>query len=61
MIWCSCGELIAEDLGEGYLVMKDEGRRWMRRRADRVSCPNCNTTFDFRELSGLVSAQARPA
>lgn len=61
MIWCSCGELIAEKLGDGFLVTKDDQKRWMRRRADRFPCPNCATIFDLGELTQRVSAQERPA
>lgn len=61
MIWCSCGELIAEEVGDGFLVINRDEKRWMRRRADRIRCPSCAAIFDLGELTQLVSAQERPA
>ena len=54
MIWCSCGELIIDEIGDGFVITPKADRKWLRRRSDYFQCPHCERRFVFEDLKQLT-------
>jgi hypothetical protein len=52
-IWCSCGQLILSEIGDGFVVTPDRRQVWMRRRTDAFKCDGCGHRYDFFDLQQI--------
>ena len=55
MVICLCGELIINEIGEGFVVTVDDEQRWMRRRSDSFVCQGCRRTYVLNTLRTMAS------
>ena len=54
-IWCSCGQILLSEVGDGFVVMPDQKRVWLRRKSDAVRCESCARKYQLAELQESVN------
>jgi hypothetical protein len=55
-IWCTCGQLLLSQIGDGFVVTMDERRVWMRRKTDAFKCGACARRYELGDLAEFAPA-----